>query len=198
MNIANWYRAGRGIGHHGQAVIRADGQGVRQRDGLQAGIFLLGIARRGAVGEENVGPAFGDMPAIRAASGGRRGARGAAGELQRLALESRPDVRPDRFGLAKGLEGIVAGRIGLRGRGAEFDLRVEHAIEQRIARHGEPGRTSAHNLLRANSTTGPLRLRSPAPAGVPCSPTRTPLLWRRRQSRPSAAPTRRIWPAPLR
>src|ERR1700738_3380829 len=103
------------IGHDGKAVICTDSQSLRQGDDLLAGIFVMRIAGGGAIGEKNIGPAFGNMPAVGMASCRCGCAPGAARELPRFALENGPGIGPNRLRLAKDLEGIVAGWIGLWG-----------------------------------------------------------------------------------
>ncbi len=141
---------------HGQPVIGADRQFIREIDPLLAGILRLGRHDIGAIGQEDVGAAFRHVPAIGAAAGRRRGAGAAAGELQRLARERRRRARADGAGLAEDFDSIVAGGVRQRRRGAELDGRIEHAVEQRRrSSHSSPGRASAHSVLRAKQTTGP-------------------------------------------
>src|SRR5581483_7807176 len=137
--VCKLLRRGRRTRYDGQSVVGSNGQIVRQRHDLLAGIFFLCRQRIRAIGQENVGPCFRDVPAIDRAPGRRRGAVRGTGQLQGFFLQRRLRAGPDRFGLAEDREGIVAGRIGLRRRGAELDARIEHALEQVGAVDLQPG-----------------------------------------------------------
>ena len=117
-------------GDHGETVIGTDCDAFGQLHDLLLGILFLRLVGGGAISEENVGASFADVPTVGIAAGGRLGAIGTSGELRRLLLQRGPRPGPDRFRLGKHLQGIVAGRIGLRRRGGELDRRIEHALEQ--------------------------------------------------------------------
>ena len=75
-----------------QAVIGADCEFIGQRDDHLTGILFLRFDRVGGVGQENIGAAFGDMPAIDIAAGRRLGAVG--GPVSMSALASSAALAP--------------------------------------------------------------------------------------------------------
>jgi hypothetical protein len=63
---------------------------------------------------------------------------GPAGQQQRLGFQRRARARTNSFRPPEQREGVVAGRIGARRRGAEPQRGIEHALQQRSRRHVEP------------------------------------------------------------
>ena len=116
-------RRRRGAVHHGQAVVGADRERVGQCDDLLRRVLALRGQRIGAIGQENIGRTLRDELAIDRAALRRGRARGPAGELQRFLLERGGGACLELLGFTKNLPGVIAGRIGLRRRGAELDSR---------------------------------------------------------------------------
>ena len=94
--------------HHGQSIVGAHRERVGQRHDLLTRILALCHDRVGALGEEDVGTAFGEVPSIHAAPCGWLRARGRAGQLQSLALKQGAAAGCERLGFRKDLERIVA------------------------------------------------------------------------------------------
>ena len=122
------------VGHDCQTIIRADRQGVRERDRFVMPGFSCCAhhARRcNRPGNMSARPSA-IMPAVQVAAGGRRGAW-PPGQLQRLLLEhrsrigadqSRPCGKPRRHSRPTDRPSASS---------AELDLRIEHALEQGFA-----------------------------------------------------------------
>ena len=129
---------GRRSGQHRQPVIRAHRKFINNGHDLLAGVLLLGLERTGAIGKKDVGFAFGHQHTVDRAS--RRGCRrvGTSGQLQRLPLQRSERAGLELVGLTKHLPGVVAGRVRARGRGAELDVGIEHAIEECRRLDGKP------------------------------------------------------------
>src|SRR5262245_54923279 len=64
---------GRRVLHHGQSIVRSDGELRAQLDDLLARVLPLRNDRAGAIGQEDVGLALGDELAGDGATRGRRG-----------------------------------------------------------------------------------------------------------------------------
>ena len=74
----------------------------------------------------------------------------------------------DLLGFAKNLPGVVAGRIGLRRRGAELDRGIEHAVEQRRRRRPR-GRAAPARTAGCARTAPQGRCASAAASACGCS-----------------------------
>src|SRR5262249_30923604 len=111
------------------SVIGTDRKLGRKRHNLLAGVLRLGFTRVRAVSKKNVSFALSHQGPVNRAA--RRCARrvGSAGQPQRFPLQRRKRAGPEPIGLAEHLPGVVAGEVCARRGGAEFDARVEHAVE---------------------------------------------------------------------
>ena len=188
MNMANWYARRRGAVHHGQAVVGADRERVRQRHDLLVRILLLRAPSPRCNRSERCRRGL-PRHASHRRCGPRRPRRcRPAGELQRLLLPARACARPSALRPCR-TPRRRSRRTDRPSASRSRASRPDRACDRAAPASREPGRTSAHSRLRANSTTGPLLPAARAPADAPCWRRRTPPPWRRRRSRPSAGRT---------